>query len=412
MTRWLIGWRDDLKITTPLIVIFFTISFVFNFWVLSEQQYTYLATSFLKGKLYFLEEYCLFEDTVLVDSKYYWPLGPFPAIILLPFTYIFSIFNRIFYQGYLQFFITCSVFYLSFRIARIFKFSPDDSLLLAFAFCFASVYQLVALMPWSWYFVQAIVVLLIFLSIFEYLRKRRYLIIGLIFSFIFASRFTAGFGVLFFIFDILTSKRYNFKKKAWLLVYLVVPIIISGILLLVYNYQRFGSILDNGYTRVNNHLLTHRERFKLLNYGLFRIRNIPTNFYYYFIKTLDPVLVNSESMHENTHFLKAPYVKVNYPGTSFFIVSPVFLYIFRTNLKKKIVKLSLVSALIILFFLLSYYWPGWRQVGPRYLLDLLPFLYLLLLNSFKNYKLSFKVKSVITFSSLSSFYLLLTVFGL
>ncbi|MBI3443131.1 hypothetical protein HY008_00495 [Candidatus Woesebacteria bacterium] len=387
---------------TILIIFFFMSTLIFNYskYFRGEQQFTYLAKSFLQGKTYFLEEPGTWADTVFYKGHYYWPLGPFPAIVLMPFIYLSDFFGTFFYQGYLQFFITIGVFLLCFKISRKFGYAKWDSLFLAFAFCFASVYQLIAFLTWSWYFVQAMTVFLVLLAIYEYLGKRRYWLMGILFAGVFMSRFTAGFGILFF----LLSKP-NLKNS----VAILTPVLISGFLLLGYNYVRFENPVDNGYMATNNATLTESERFELLNRGLFKLKNIPTNFYYYFIKTLDPVLLPVESFFGNTHILRFPYVRVGYPGTSFFVVSSIFLYTFRTRWKERLVKLSLVPIVIILLFLLSYYWSGWRQVGPRYMLDLLPFLYILLMFSFKKFKLTKIAKAIVLLSSLLDFYLFSTI---
>ena len=317
-----------------------------NLHVKGEQQFSYLATSFLRGKLYFLEFPGTWGDAVYFRGHYFWPLGPFPSVALMPFVYLFGLFHRVFYQGYLQLILSSGVFYLCFKLARRHQYPWDDSLFLAYGFCFASIYQVVALMPWGWYFAQAIVVFFLFLSIYEYLGERRYLWIGIYFAFIIATRFTAGLGILFFIFDIFLSKG-AFSKKFYSLAKLLFPLFLSGVLLLVYNQVRFGSYFDNGYMNANASSLDGGQRYELLNYGLFKIKNIPTNFYYYFIKTLDPVLEKKKTIYErgefiNTYILKPPYVKVAFPGTSFFVVSPIFLYLIGTNLKKRLTKLSLI----------------------------------------------------------------------
>ena len=51
-----------------------------------EQQYVRLAESFLSGKLHLLVELPEhLHDTALYGGRYYWPLGPFPAVLLMPF---------------------------------------------------------------------------------------------------------------------------------------------------------------------------------------------------------------------------------------------------------------------------------------------------------------------------------------
>lgn len=370
-----------------------------NFTYVENNQYSYLARAFLAGSLSFLEIPGGLQDIVFFDGKLFWHLAPFPALLLMPFVGLWDAFaDSLFLQGYLQVFLTFGIFLLCLFLAMKFGYKLYDSIYLAFAFIFSSVYVVVAYIPWSWNFVQAIAVLLQFLAIYEYKSKKRYWLIGLFYGFIFMSRFTAGFTVLFFVFSIFLSK-YSFDKKFKDIVMLILPVVLSGLLLLSYNYARFQNPFDNGYYTSNEVTMNDDARFEQINYGLFQLRNIPTNFYYYFLKSIDPILLEKETLFGNTFILKYPYFKVNYPGTSFFVVSPIFLYLLKVNYKKKENLKSLLSVLFVLAFLLTYYWPGWVQLGPRYTLDFLPFAYLLLLDAFDKKRLPALSKVLILVSA-------------
>lgn len=390
---------------------FFSIVLINNIFSVGEQQYVYLAQAFLQGQLHFLDlpaEKIL--DAVFIDGKYYWPLAPFPALLLMPFVFAFDRFSLFFYQGYLQFFLTLGIFFFCFTFARGFSYSRRDSLFLAFAFCFASIYQIIAVVPWASFFAHAVCVFLLFLALYEYFTKRRYLFIGILLSLVFATRFTAGLGIAFFILAIITEQQARWQGKIKDLIFLCLPVFFVLSLLLLYNAVRFDDPFDNGYLHANNAFLSDSDRYEQLNHGLFKISNIPTNLYYYFLKGLDAVRIDKETIWGSTYILQPPYITVSYPGVSFFIVSPIFLYLFKLRMKERIIRLSLVTMAIILCFLLPYYWPGWRQVGPRYLLDLLPFAYLVLMYSFKKSRLPGLAKIIIIASALFDLYLLPQVF--
>lgn len=401
----------NLLVTYTLCVILFTIALTLNIKIQTEQQFSYYADSLLHGKLYLLEKPGTWLDCTFKNGHYYWPLGPFPAILLMPFVLISkNLFGQIFPQGLLQFPLTLGVFFLCYKIAEKFKYSQENALLLAFSFCFASPYILIAMVPWGWYFSQAVAVFFSFLAIYEFFKKRRYFVLGLLMSFVLMTRFTAGLVSLFFLLALLTEKRALLKERIEKLFSFSIPIILAGLFLLLINYLRFGSPLDNGYATANESIMSEVQRYKVLNYGLFNIKSVPTNFYYYFIKTPDPVLVDAQSVYGNTYMLKPPYIKVAFPGISFFVSAPIFLYIFRANHSKKLMRLSLIPIFLILTLLLMYYWPGWRQLGPRYTLDFLPLLYLVLLNSFKGSKLTGFTKKLIVVSTFLNLYLLPTIF--
>lgn len=391
-----------------ILIIFILLTFIFNFSIHSEQQYWHLADAFSHSKLYFLEKINTWEDAVYYKGHDYWHEGPFPALVLMPLVLIKNLTGIIISQGKVHFLITALIFLLCYKISRKYLYSKTNSLILAFAFCFASIYQLIALLPWSWYFLQNITVLLIFLALYEYLGKKRYWIIGIIFACVFASRFSAGLGIIFFILDILLSEKQP-RQKIIQAIYLLTPVMLCGILLLIYNFARFGNVFDNGFTNSNNLTLTPDQRYEQLHYGLFQLRNIPTNIYYYFIKSLDTVTIHHKSLWGNSYILTYPFIRVGFPGTSFFVVSPIFIYCLKASFKKGLNKLLLAPIICILALLLTYYWPGWRQVGPRYLLDLLPFAFLLLLSSFKNNKLTKTAVIIIFLSAFLDLYLFYTV---
>ena len=392
------------SLINSLVILFFVISFSFNFLLdrvirLGEQQYSSLAESFLQGKLYFWEESKIKApmtnyDVVEFKGKIFWPLGLFPAVVLMPFVYVFGKLGVFFRQSYLNFFMILGIFYLAKKIAQKLHYSETDSVLLAFAFCFASVFQVASLVSWSFYFVQATSVFLVLLAIVGFLNRRQFILIGILFSFVLLSRITAALGIIFFFLVLFLDKKKGFSYKFKNSFSLVIPMLTGFFLFFGYNYARFGNVFDNGYIRtLSNKELAANSDFTVFNDGLFNLSYIKNNFYNYFLRL--PSL---------------PFLDVQFPGVSFFVVSPVFLYIFRAKLKEPLVKASLLTIFLILPFLLSYYWPGWRQVGPRYLLDVLPFAYILLLYSFKKFKLTPLAKLIIIASSLLDLWLFYTAF--
>lgn len=397
-----------------LVFLIFVVILTLNFSNNNNQQYVYLSESFLKGELSFSPTIPVgqLHDAAVWNGSWYWPLGPFPAILLMPFVAFAKLLNLPFYQGYLQFFLTLGVFYIALKLSRIHGYSQREAWWLAFALCFASVYQQIAAVSISWYFVQVVSVFLIMWAFLEYYGKRRYWLIGTLCGLALLSRFTAALAILFFIGAIVWDRGSLWSIRFRTLIILLIPVVISGILLGMYNYARFGNPLENGYRLVNNTTLSIGDRFELLNYGLFKLENIPTNVYYYFIKTLDPVRVDHVSIfYGRTHILKSPYMLPTYPGTSFFMLSPFFFYLFRTRLKNFDVRLSLIPVVIILFFILTYYWSGWLQVGARYMNDLLPLLFLMILYAFPEKKLTLFARGLIIASAALDFWLLLTIFN-
>lgn len=397
---------------------FFILSFIIGFKLTTEQQFSFYADSIVHGKLYLLEKPLTWFDCVKVNSFYYWPLGPFPAFFLVPFVFISRLFGFMFYQGYIQPFLVLGIFLLAFLFAKKNKLNKLSSMALAFGFTFSSVFIIAAIIPWSWYFSHVIAVLLSFLALYEwFFGKKRYILLGFLIGFVFMTRFPAGLLGIFFVLSIIFDSS-PWKEKLSDLVLFGTPIIFCGLILMYMNWLRFGNPLDTGYDQVNAFILNDRERYELVNYGLFKIRNIPTNFYYYFLKGLDPVRENVKVFQDKTtHILKFPYITLTYPGTSFFVVSPMFLWLFlflggKVKITREI-SFLFVSIALTLLLLLMYFWSGWRQVGPRYTIDFLPALFVALILLLKQlHHISKGFYLVVMLSSFLNLYLLVVAFSI
>ncbi|MEK7580571.1 MAG: hypothetical protein AAB465_03120 [Patescibacteria group bacterium] len=385
-----------------LFIVFFAICVITNITIKSEQHFSFLAKSFLQGKLYFTEMpgFAWNDDTTFYHGHYYWPLGPFPAILLLPFVFLAGIFKIFFYQGYSQVALILLIAFICFKIARRLRYSKTGAWHWVFAFCFATMLIGIIFIPWSWYFAQVIVVVLGLLSIYEYLGKKRYWLIGIFLALMLTTRLTAGLNVIFFILEIIfiSQKEKNHKIKD--LFYLLLPIIICLSLLMTYNYLRFNNILENGYK--NQSILS--QLTKAREQGILSLKHLPTNLYYFFLS--GPQLVHQG----DSLTIQAPFIKPNIYGMSVFITSPYFLYFFFLKYKDRLSKILIINIGAVALALFLYYGgAGYVTLGYRYALDFLPFLFWLLMKNYfeKNQELKPGMKIAIILSSLFNFYLLL-----
>lgn len=388
-----------------LTFIFLTFIFYYSFFHNFPQQFSELANSFLHYKLYFLDSSTFSKnvlDTVLFNNHFYWPLGPLPAIFLMPFVKIGNFFNFYFYQGYLNFFLVLLLGYLIFKLACRLHFSALEAAYWSIAFIFSSMFLGVAMLSASWYFAQTIVVVLLFLALLEYFGKKRYFLIGALFGLILLTRVTAFFGILFFTWAILTEPKITWNLKIQNIFKLAAMPLLCLILLFSYNYARFNNPLDQGY---RGQILTGDFMRDKNNYGLFNIKYLPRGIYYSLINTPQPVF-NSES-----HLLNFPYIKTDGWGLSIFLTSPYLLYLFFLKIKnKKAIILFIVSMMIWLLIATSYF-TGYIQFGFRYALDFMPLLFTGFMLVYKDArgKMSPNLKIIIILSAIFNLYLLLTL---
>lgn len=356
------------------------------------------AQSFLKGRLDVDPLYFDKHDYVVKDGKYYWHQGPLPSILLTPFQ---SLTKMKFSQGIAQLLLIIILSISLFKLARLKKFNILDSLYLVIAFLLGSPLVGLIVDPKSWFFSQVTAVTVLTILILELETKRRWWLIGILEAMLIATRFTSGF-IIITLFCLLYKERNLMKIKLFNLFIFLLPIFMSIFLLGWFNYARFGNPLDNGY--LSNDVGGYIS--PLRNLGFFNIAHLPTNFYYYFLASVEPVTSNI-SIH-----LRFPFIKYTSWGLSLFLVAPFFLYSIKSLKKSSPYLVSLWTVVILtLFTLLIYYAPGWVQFGPRYTADFMPIIYLLTLYSL-NFKLTKFHKLLIITSSLFNVYLLITSYAI
>jgi hypothetical protein len=382
---------------TLALITFAGVTIWLNWAVRSEQQFSYLARSFLHGSLGFIEAPSgVWADTTPKGDAHYWPLGPLPAVVLMPFQFIADFWSATFYQGYVQLPLVGVLFVLVFSVARRLQFDIEDATYLGFGFLFSTACLGVAMWPWSWYFSHVIVCVLIFAAILEMTAKRRPLVVGTLFALCLATRFTAALGIIWFVMEVLRAKT-SIQTRLRTIVIALVPCAVMCGLLLLYNYFRFGSPFEQGYA---GQLVTaSAEKGRAI--GLFSWQHVPANLYTLLIAGPTP-LARPESF-----VLTFPFVAANPWGMNLFVTGWCFLLLPLANYRDTTSRLLLITAIIVAIPVVFYYAVGFRQFGYRYSLDFLPLLYYLIARDYRQKRatLSRVFKAMLIFSGLWNLYL-------
>ncbi len=370
---------------------------VWNVRLGSEQQFTHLARSFLHGQLAFLDSPGSWADTTPHDGRYYWPLGPLPAVVLMPFVWLADGAGVVFRQGYLQPLLVLLVLGLVARIARRIGYSREDAGYLAFGFAFSTAFLGVGMWPWSWYFSQVVTSVLLFAAIDEMLGHRRPARLGVFFALALATRSTAALGIVWPILDILDA-RETWNRRFRSLATLAMPIAAMLGLLALYNYGRFGNPFEQGYAAqiIPPHAAAARA------YGLLSLAHVPGNLYHLLLAAPVPI------RHDDASFvLGYPFVAANPWGMSIAITSPCLLCLFGLRLRDATSRRLLLTVVMIATPLVLYYGIGYRQFGYRYSLDFVPFLYVLLLLAWREQRgdLTTRFKTLLVVSALINLHL-------
>lgn len=365
-----------------------------------ETQFEALARSFLQGHLYLSIDDGRWLDGSYYHGYIYWPQGGFPAIVMLPFV---AIFGNLIHQGHIQFILNIFNCFLLYKIALKITKNKITSLWLSFAYLFSTAYIVIGLIPWAGWFAQVIATTALLLAIYEYLHGKRWWLIGLYLACGFATRIDIFIGSMFFFCSILFSKQATNKKVQEMLL-LSIPILVGIIGILLYNYFRFGSLFEFGYTYHIPELAAARSVFK--QYGTWNLFYYPSNFYYLFLKGFNQIVL------PGTKYLAYPFISADMWGMSIFITSPILLWCFKhimTTIKQRDILLALLTCLFILLFLLGYFGIGTKQYGYRYALDFSPFLFLVLCHVFTS-GMSKTAKFIIIASFAFNYFLFPSIF--
>lgn len=385
------------KVLIYLFGLGFALFLYFNLFIIfGDQQFVVLAKSFLRGHLY------LGPAGITFDASYYkgmayWPQGVFPALVMLPGVALFPSFIN---QGHVQFMLNLLNLFLLYKIA--FKITKNrmTALWLGFAYLFATAYMVVGMFPWSWWYAQIVATSALLLLIYEYFYKRRWFLMGVYIACAMATRMDLVLAILFPLLMIFVSKG-SIKQKLASVLLLFSPVFFGLSLIFLYNFLRFGSVLEFGYTYHIPAIISARKI--LAAHGTWSLFYVPTNLYYLFLSGLDGVFV------PGTGYLTFPYVRPDGWGMSIFLTSPILLWCLKTRWKEQIVKVSALTAFVILLFILGYFGIGARQYGYRYALDFQPFLFVLLCFAFQK-QMSWKVKTFIVVSFFINIFLFPSIF--
>lgn len=343
------------------------------------------AYSFINNQTNLILPTKVFSEYAIYHNQYFIYFGPISSFLYIPFVIIFG-YN--FPQQLPIYILTIFIFIIVYKICRRIIQSEQNSLWLASFFMFGTIYLSLSFTMISSYNVQIIGLFFLLLAVLEFMNKSRLFLIGLFISLAGLTRITYYVPVIFFILEILKGNLdliKKIKKVSVLLSIITFSILILGL----YNFFRFGSFLESGYSYENDlDPITVASKY----HGLASIDYIPSNIYMLLFKAPEPILVNNQSFA-----LKFPYLKADPWGMGIFFTSPLFIYLILANRKEKYIRSAIITIPFLLIIPLTYYGIGRWQFGYRYALDAYPFLLLILASIFKD-KLPLLAKVLIIYS--------------
>lgn len=326
-------------------------------------HYMYQARSFLHGRVDIpnLPEY--FQDKILVDDKIYVPFPPMPAIFLTPITKAFPDIT----QQEVSIVVGALNAVLVFLLVSKFT-NRSTALLVSMFFSFGTVAFWSAIVGTTWYFAHNVAFMFLAASIISFKNKWD-LLAGIFFSLAVLSRYPTFMGIIFF-----TLELYKDRKR---LVKFLIGALLCIPFQLVYDYLRFGNILETGYVKVYKDYVSSSYPYTIMQliapgtpyFGYLDPRNVPLHLFTFLI--LPPIVTQSLQISPS------PY------GLGILFTSPLLFLTLRPNLINTLERNLFLGASAIALIDFMHYMQGWVQFGYRFVMDFMPFLIILLALKFK-----------------------------
>ena len=364
--------KRNLRLIVFILLLIFSLYSTFLYLTAGQRGYdkvlSSLALQFAHGHV----ALPIYNVPVRDISNYYGNLyvyfGPLASILLIPGALLMGDNFPQVSIGAISMFVSFIMIYL---ISKKLKFNKLDSLYLALFFVFSTVLFSSSVINITAYQVEALGVPLILLAICAYLYKKNPLLIGIFIGLATMTRITLMFGLIFFLVELV---RKNLTIKQFLLILL--PVIFCLSILGLYNFRRFHSVFETGYNyNISKNDAPIGENSK--RYGETNIIHIPANLYSFLIMSPEPLFENKNG----GFILKFPYLKLSPWGAAIWFTSPLFLLLLINFRKGKYTISAGITTIALSLPIFLWYSVGYAQVGHRYALDFLPFLFLLLVPS-------------------------------
>lgn len=318
----------------------------------AQDHFIWLAEAFLHGKLGVSGGGTALQELVSLHGNFYVVYPPMPAVLLMPFV---AVFGTTFDESLLSIILASLCVSATWLMIRKVGVKGDKLLWLTVLFGFGTCFWFTASVGSSWYIEEVSALLFLTIAILLALYRKNNFFVGLCLGFAYLSELPTVLAFPFFL--LLTYERNDswkprLKQMAIFFIGLAIPVILD----LAYNFARYGTILDIGYTII----IKGDPNYP---YGLFSLNYIPRQIYAILFQ--GPILLNS-----------FPYFKPNWMGLGLFFTTPAFIYIFKGPWNR-LSKYAAVASACILALFMVHGTVGFTQFGYRFSLDFTPFLMLL-----------------------------------
>ena len=353
-----------------------------------------LADAFLHGRLGLLDAPGTLNELVPVGGMLFVVYPPMPAVVLAPFV---AIVGPGMDQGFVSILFGAFNVVLAWRIALRMAVTARVSLVLALVFGFGTIAWFSAQVGSAWHIAHVIAITFTFLAILVAQRDGPLWLIGalvgataltrlpMMLEVVFflayivdrAQRETTGAGLIAFgRIDVpgipLRLRPFPTRRFLRLGAPFIATLAAFGMAFLAYDWARFGSPLETGYTLIPG--VTQEWQYAQ---GLFSLYGIPRTLYAMFLENPAPI----------TAF---PWVQPRLlGGLSILLTTPLFLWSIRARAADWFTVGAWLAVGLTLVPILTHPDLGGNQFGFRYAQDIYPFLFLLTIRGLRG-RLSFE----------------------
>lgn len=303
-----------------------------------------------------------FSGPEALRYRWYVSFPPLPAVLLVPVVAIFGLGTLDALLWVLLAGLVPALLFIVLRFLRESGRSPrteGDDLLLAGLFAVGSVFFFVAVQGTVWFAAHVVASVFVCLYLLFAFGARRPAVAGVVLGLAFLSRPATALLAVFFFVEAVRESKQDPRGLVRRLALFAVPFAVLALLAMGHNAVRFDDPLEFGHR-----FLQVRWRSRIETWGLFSTHYLPRNLAVFFLSV--PWWVGA-----------SPFVRISRHGLALWFTTPnLFWGIFAKKPDVTIAGLWLAVLSTALCTLL-YQNTGWVQFGPRFALDYLPLLFVL-----------------------------------
>lgn len=327
-----------------------------------------LADAFLHGRLYLTEAPSWLNELVPHGPGWYVVYPPVPAVMLVPFV---AVFGPEFPQQVASSLFGALSVGLAWPLFGRFDLTMRRRLALTLVFGFGTVLWYVAETGSAWYIGHVCAVLFSVAAVLCAMDRRWPAAVGFFLGLAAISRLPVALacvGVLLLILRIGWPPRLPADRRwaFWATIAFGAGMAVPVFAYFGYNLARWGTLLDEGYTRIPGVL----EDPIYSKFGIFAIEYIPRHLYAIFLRSWNFVD-------------DPPFFQPSWWGLGLFLTTPLLLWLIRARLQNPRVLASVVATALVAIPIVTHGNVGLAQFGYRFSLDVQVFLFVILATVFE-----------------------------